>query len=335
MVAPGLAIDLGSATIRMHVARRGLVVQEPSVVAVDSRSGGVLAVGEAALAMIGRTPGYVIMERPVREGVVGDFDLTQQLLQYLLARGGVGRFSHARVVVCVPPSSTPLELEAMEQGCLKAGASEVMLLSYPLAGAIGVGLRPSQAMGQLVLDFGAGHCEAALLCMGTVVTRAALRKGGDTLDAAVSEYLRSRYDLAVFRSEAERIRSSIDVSTSTPGGESLRAEARDALTGARRSQILASSELLEVLAGEMADIVGVVEHCIQESPGDLAPDLLSSGGVLLGGLAAQRGVVDLVRAASPVPIKVAEEAQTAAIRGAATCLEEFDRWQRVLAAGTV
>lgn len=335
MAAPGLALDLGSATIRMYASRRGLVVREPSVVAVDTRSGGVVAIGEPALAMIGRVPGYVVLERPVREGVVGDFDLVQQVLQYLLARAGVGRFSHARVVVCVPAASTPLELEAMESGCLRAGASEVMLLSHPLASAIGAALAPSQAVGQMVVDLGAGHSEAAVVCMGTVVARTALRKGGQSLDAAIRELLRSGYDLSVSAQEAERLRSLLDLQGGGAAGQGLTAHGRDSLSGSPRSQPVQASELLGVVAGEIEDIVGVVESCIQQAPGDLAPDLLSSGACLVGGISLQGGVAELVRAASPVPVKVAEEPALAAIRGAARCLEDFDKWQRLLAAATI
>lgn len=322
-MARDLAIDLGTANTLVYGRQKGILFAEPTVLALNKESGAVLAMGEDAWQMIGRTPGYIVAVRPLRSGAISDFDLTEKLIRLILQRAGVNRLSRPKVLVCVPSALTSVERRAVEEATLSAGARSCHLIEEPVAAAIGAGLPIHEPMGSLVVDVGGGTSEVAMLSLGGIVTNSAVRVGGFDFDAAIQNYVRREYAIAIGERTAERIK--ISIASAFPMAEEKRAElrGRDLATGLPKNVSITSEEIREAVAEQVRSIVTAVVDCIGSSPPDLVQDVLSTGITLTGGGGMLQGLDVLLSQDIEVPVHVTDQPLEAVVMGAGKCLEAF------------
>src|SRR5918994_1972323 len=282
-MARDLAIDLGTANTLVYQKQRGILFSEPTVIALNKETGRVLAMGEEAWRMIGRTPGYIVAVRPLRSGAISDFDITEKLIRLILQRAGVNRFSRPKVLVCVPSALTDVERRAVEEATLSAGARTCHLIEEPIAAAIGAGLPIHEPLGNLVVDVGGGTSEVALISMGGIVTNTAVRVGGFDLDGAIQNYVRREYTIAIGERTAERIKMTIGSAFPLAHEEKAELRGRDLATGLPKTILITSEEIREAIAEPVRSIVAAVVDCLGSSPPDLVQDVLSNGITLTGG----------------------------------------------------
>jgi rod shape-determining protein MreB len=323
-VGRDLAIDLGTANTLVYQRQRGILFAEPTVLALNKESGAVLAMGDQAWQMIGRTPGYIVAVRPLRSGAISDFDITEKLIRLILQRSGVNRLSRPKVLVCVPSALTEVERRAVEEATLSAGARSCYLIEEPMAAAIGAGLPIHEPVGNLVVDVGGGTTEVALVSLGGIVTNTAMRLGGFDLDAAIQNYVRREYAVAVGERTAERIK--IAVGSAFPRAREERAEirGRDLPTGLPKNVLITSEEIREAIAEHVRSVVGAVIECIGASPPDLVQDVLVNGITLTGGGGMLQGLDMLISQEAEVPVSLTAQPLEAVVMGAGRCLEAFD-----------
>ena len=323
-MARDLAIDLGTANTLVYQRQRGILFSEPTVLALNKETGAVLAMGEQAWHMIGRTPGYIVAVRPLRSGAISDFDITEKLIRLILQRSGVNRFSRPKVLVCVPSALTEVERRAVEEATISAGARSCYLIEEPMAAAIGAGLPIHEPTGNLVVDVGGGTTEVALVSLGGIVTNTAMRVGGFDLDAAIQNYVRREYAIAVGERTAEKIK--IAVGSAFPRAHEDKAElrGRDLASGLPKNVVITSDEIREAIAEHVRAIVSSVVECIGSSPPDLVQDVLMNGVTLTGGGGMLHGLDMLIAQDAEVPVHVTEQPLEAVVLGAGKCLESFD-----------
>jgi rod shape-determining protein MreB len=323
-----IAIDLGTANTLVYVRGEGIAVSEPSVVAVDSVSGDVVAVGDEAKRMIGRTPASISAIRPLRHGVIVDFDVTEQMLRYFIARVRRRRFGHPRVVLCVPSGLTGVEVSAVEEACLAAGAGEVHLIEEPIAAAIGADLDIAQPTGRMVVDIGGGTTEVAVVSMGGMVVQRSLRVGGYEFDEAIVGLLRRDPGLSIGQPTAENLKCAIG--SARPLGEELVAEVRgrEVTTGLPRGVAMSSEALRPALEAPLAAIISTVRDVLEETPPELASDIAANGILLAGGGSLLRGLVSRLHDETQMPTFRAESPLTCVAVGAGRSLEELDTLSR-------
>ena len=323
-MARDLAIDLGTANTLVYQRQRGILFSEPTVLALNKETGAVLAMGEQAWHMIGRTPGYIVAVRPLRSGAISDFDITEKLIRLILPRPGVNRFSRPKVLVCVPSALTEVERRAVEEATISAGARSCYLIEEPMAAAIGAGLPIHEPTGNLVVDVGGGTTEVALVSLGGIVTNTAMRVGGFDLDAAIQNYVRREYAIAVGERTAEKIK--IAVGSAFPRAHEDKAElrGRDLASGLPKNVVITSDEIREAIAEHVRAIVSSVVECIGSSPPDLVQDVLMNGVTLTGGGGMLHGLDMLIAQDAEVPVHVTEQPLEAVVLGAGKCLESFD-----------
>ena len=322
-MARDLAIDLGTANTLVYQKQRGILFAEPTVLALNKETGAVLAMGEQAWQMIGRTPGYIVAVRPLRSGAISDFDITEKLLRLILGRAGVNRFSRPRVLVCVPSALTEVERRAVEEATLSAGARSCYLIEEPMAAAIGAGLPIHEPMGNLVVDVGGGTSEVALISLGGIVTNTAVRIGGFDMDAAIQNYVRREYTIAIGERTAERIKIAIGSAFPLAQEEKAELRGRDMSTGLPKNIVITSEEIREALTEPVRSIVDATLECIGKSPPDLVQDVLTSGVTLTGGGGMLQGLDMLLSQEAEVPVHVTEQPLEAVVIGAGRCLEAF------------
>jgi rod shape-determining protein MreB len=327
-----LAIDLGTANTLVYQKQRGILFGEPTVLALNRETGAVLAMGEEAWRMIGRTPGYIVAVRPLRSGAISDFDVTEKLIRLILQRSGVSRFTRPKVLICVPSALTEVERRAVEEAALSAGARTCYLIEEPMAAAIGAGLPIHEPLGNLVVDVGGGTSEVALISMGGIVTNTAVRVGGFDLDAAIQNWVRREYTVAIGERTAERIK--IAVGSAFPLAQEEKAElrGRDLATGLPKTILITSEEIREAIAEPVRVIVAAVVECIGSSPPDLVQDVLTHGITLTGGGGMLAGLDMLLAQEAEVPVHVTEQPLEAVVMGAGRCLEAFGNLKSVLLA---
>jgi rod shape-determining protein MreB len=323
-MARDLAIDLGTANTLVYQKQRGILFAEPTVLALNKETGDVLAMGEEAWHMIGRTPGYIVAVRPLRSGAISDFDITEKLLRLILAKAGVGRFSRPKVLVCVPSALTEVERRAVEEATLSAGARSCFLIEEPMAAAIGAGLPIHEPIGNLVVDMGGGTSEVALISLGGIVTNTALRVGGFDLDGAIQNYVRREYTIAIGERTAERIKISIGSAFPLAQEEKAEIRGRDMATGLPKNVLITSEEIREAITEPVRQIVGSVIECIGSSPPDLVQDVLNGGVTLTGGGGMLQGLDMLISQEVEVPVHVTAQPLESVVLGAGRCLEAFD-----------
>jgi rod shape-determining protein MreB and related proteins len=323
-MARDLAIDLGTANTLVYQKQKGILFAEPTVLALNKETGDVLAMGEEAWHMIGRTPGYIVAVRPLRSGAISDFDITEKLLRLILQKAGVGRFSRPKVLVCVPSALTEVERRAVEEATLSAGARSVFLIEEPMAAAIGAGLPIHEPIGNLVVDMGGGTSEVALISLGGIVTNTALRVGGFDLDGAIQNYVRREYTIAIGERTAERIKISIGSAFPLAQEEKAEIRGRDMATGLPKNVLITSEEIREAITEPVRQIVSSVIECIGGSPPDLVQDVLNGGVTLTGGGGMLQGLDMLISQEVEVPVHVTAQPLESVVLGAGRCLEAYD-----------
>lgn len=332
-MARDLAIDLGTANTLVYQRQRGILFSEPTVLALNKETGAVLAMGDEAWQMIGRTPGYIVAVRPLRSGAISDFDVTEKLIRLILQRSGVNRFSRPKVLVCVPSALTEVERRAVEEATLSAGARSCYLIEEPLAAAIGAGLPIHEPVGNLVVDVGGGTSEVALISMGGIVTNTAVRIGGFDIDGAIQNWVRREYTIAIGERTAERMK--IAIGSAFPLAEEKKAElrGRDLGTGLPKNILVTSEEIREAINEPVKAIVSAVIECIGSSPPDLVQDVLTNGITLAGGGGMLSGLDMLLSQQAEVPVHVTKQPLEAVVLGAGKCLDAFDSLKTMFIAG--
>ena len=323
-----MAIDLGTANTLVYVRGRGIVLSEPSVVAIDERTGEVHAVGSEAQLMIGRTPASISADRPLRHGVIADFEVTEAMLRRFMGKVLSSRFSRPRLVMCAPSGVTEVERRAVEEASLSAGASEVHLIEESLAAAIGAGLPIAEPVGRMVVDIGGGTSEVAVISLGGLVVSRSLRVGGYDLDEAITSHIRNEHRMAIGSQSAEAIK--LAIAAATPQAEELVTEVRgrDLTSGLPREVQLTSSDVQSAIEGPLTDILAAVHAALEETPPELAADITKEGILLAGGGALLRGLVDRLEAETGMPTRVADAPLECVALGAGQSLEELDRMAR-------
>jgi rod shape-determining protein MreB len=320
-----MAIDFGTSTTRVWVRGRGLVLQEPSVAAVDTRTREVLAMGVEAYELVGRTTRHVVLVRPLRQGAITDFDMAERMLRSVLARSGGGRMSRPKVLLSVPSAVTSIERRALKQAARSAGASSAVLLEAPMAAAIGLGLPIHDPVGSVIVDVGGGTSEAGVISLGGIVALKALRVGGRDLDEAIADMVRHRFDLVISERSSEQLK--IGIGSAGPAAPSQTAEVhgRKTSTGEPSSVLLSSEVVSEAIADLLKSIVEGVKQCLADSPPEFAQDAIFEGIQLVGGGALLDGFATLLEEGTSVPVHVAPNPTGVVIEGAGRCLEELDR----------
>src|SRR5438270_1125792 len=289
-MARDLAIDLGTANTLVYTRGRGIVLNEPTVIALNVQTQDVLAMGQEAWQMIGRTPGYIQAVRPLRGGAITDFDITQRMIRLLLKRSGVMRFNRPRVLICVPSAITEVERRAVEEAARRAGAAGAYLIEQPMAAAIGAGLPIHEPLGSMVVDVGGGTTETAVISLGGIVALQAIRVGGFDIDASIQTYVRREYGIAIGERTAEQIKMAIG--SAYPMEDEVKAEVRgrDLMSGLPKFVILSPEEVRDAIEENVRAIVDSVVQCLGQAPPELAQDLIIQGIHLVGGGGMLRGM---------------------------------------------
>jgi rod shape-determining protein MreB len=319
-----LAIDIGTANTVIYRARTGIILNEPSVVAINSDNGAVLAVGHEARTMVGRTPDYVVSIRPLKDGVVADFDTAQKMLRLFLDKVGVRRFlSKPIVVVAVPPVVTTVEHRAIKDAAYAAGARKVYIMEEPMAAAIGAGLPISEPQGSLIVDIGGGTTDVAVISLGGIVTSRSIRVGGDAMDAAIINYVKLKYQLLVGERTAEEIKMSIGSAHKLRDDTDAHIRGRDLVSGLPKDMVIGAQEIREAISDPVSKIIGAIKATLDETPPDLVSDLAVAGIVLAGGGALLRGLPERLRKETGMPVFIAEDPLHAVVNGAGKCVENI------------
>jgi rod shape-determining protein MreB len=327
-----LAIDLGTANTLVFVKGEGIILNEPSIVAIHQADHSVLAVGHEAKAMLGRTPGNILAIRPLKDGVIADFDVTEKMLHYFITRAHRGRRSilRPRVVVGVPSGITGVERRAVRDSAMQAGAREVYLIDEPMAAAIGAGLPITEPGGNLVVDIGGGTTEVAVISLSGVVYCKSLRVAGDEMDEAIIQYIRKHYNLLIGERRAEEIKITLASAWPT-GGEprTMEVKGRDLVDGIPKSIVISEEEVREALRELITMIVETIHTCLERTPPELAADIVDEGIVLTGGGALLRGLDQLLREQTNLPVTVAENPLSCVALGVGKVLGEIELLKRV------
>ncbi|HWH14533.1 MAG TPA: rod shape-determining protein [Miltoncostaeaceae bacterium] len=319
-----MAVDLGTANTLVYVRGRGIVLSEPSVVAIDQRTTEVHAVGIEAKRMLGRTPGTITAIRPLKDGVIADFDVTEQMLRHFIQKVHQNRWAHPRVVVCVPSGVTGVEKRAVEEATLSAGARQAYLIEEPMAAAIGAGLPVAEPTGNMVVDIGGGTTEVAVISLGGIVVAQSIRVGGDEMDDAVISWVKREYKLMIGSQTAEEVK--LEIGSAYPLREEVQAEirGRDMITGLPKTVVLSSEEVRAALEEPVSQIVDAVKSTLDKTPPELASDIMDRGIMLAGGGALLQGLDERLRRETEMPIHVAESPLTCVAVGSGRSLEEFE-----------
>lgn len=328
-----LAIDLGTANTLVYVRGKGIVLNEPSVVAVNTNTGGILAVGSEAKKMIGRTPGNIIAIRPLKDGVIADFEITQRMLRYFIQKIHRRRYlARPRVVVCVPSGITGVERRAVVEASHLAGARQVHIIEEPMAAAIGAGLPVHEATGNMVVDIGGGTTEVAVISLGGIVTAQSIRVAGDELDNAIVQHIKKEYSLLLGERSAEQIKMSIGSAWGSENEKDEHAEirGRDLVSGLPKTIVISAAEVREAIDEPVNSIIDAVKTTLDQCPPELAGDVMDRGVVLTGGGALLRGLDERLRRETGMPIHIAENPLDSVALGAGRCVEEFEALQQVL-----
>jgi rod shape-determining protein MreB len=323
-VARDLAIDLGTANTLVYVRGEGIVLNEPSVIALNSRTQEVLAMGHEAWQMIGRTPSYIVAVRPLRKGAITDFEVTQRMIRLLLQRVGVNRFNRPRVVICVPSAITTVEQRAVTEAARRAGAAEAHLIEQPMAAAIGSGLPIYEPIGNMVIDIGGGTSEVALISLGGVVALEAVRVGSFDIDAAIQAHIRREYGIAIGERTAEEIKVTIGSAYPTENEFAAEVRGRELMSGLPRTVVLTAEEVREAIDEPVSAMVDAVIACLGQAPPELAQDLIEQGIYLVGGGAMLRGLDLRIEAETNVPVRLVDMPLESVVLGAGHCIESYE-----------
>jgi rod shape-determining protein MreB len=327
-----IAIDLGTANTLVYVRNRGIVLDEPSVVAVKAGTNQVLAAGKEAKKMLGRTPESIVACRPMRDGVIANFDLTESMLRYFIRAVNDNRrtFIRPRIIVGVPSGITQVERRAIEDAAKQAGAREVYTIMEPMAAAIGAGLRVEDPCGCMIVDIGGGTTEVAIISLKDVVFCRSVRVGGDEMDRAIVQYVKRKYNLLIGERTAEQIKISIGTVMLDSKIEKMDVKGRDLVTGIPKTISLTSTEVNESLLETIANIVEVVRVALEHTPPELSSDLVDTGIVIAGGGSLLRGLGELLSKETKLPVRVAEDPLQCVVKGVGRVLDDIDFFRGAL-----
>jgi len=327
-----LGIDLGTANTLVHLKGRGVVLTEPSVVAIQSDSGRVLAVGDEAKQMIGRTPGNIVAIRPMKDGVIADFDVTQAMIKYFINKvlGQRTPFARPRVIISIPTGCTTVEERAVREAALAGGAKEAYLIEEPMAAAIGAGLPVYEPTGNLIVDIGGGTTEVAVISLGGIVTAKSVRVAGDKMDEAILGHLKRNYNLLIGERTAEDIKISIGSAMWEGPEEYYEVKGRDLVTGLPKTIRISSLEIQQALKETVDQIIEGIKVCLEKTPPELASDIIDRGIVMAGGGALLRGLDKLVSRETQIPVYACDEPLLAVARGTGRVLENIEVLKKVL-----
>ena len=336
--AQDIGIDLGTANTLVYVREKGIVLNEPSVVAINQKTKQVLAIGEEAYQMVGRTPAYITAVRPLSDGVISDFEISEQMLKYFIQKTAQGRFSFAprpRVVIGVPYGVTEVERRAVEEAAMNAGAREVYLIEEPLAAAIGSRIPIQDAKGNMIVDIGGGTTEVAIISLGGVVTSRSLRIAGDEMNADIVEFAHDNFSLSLGEKTAEEIKIAIGSAVELDKKISHPMRGRDLVTGLPKEIIIDDEVIRIAIAKSVHAIVDAVKATIEEAPPELVADIIEKGIVLAGGGALLRGIDKVISNATQTRVYIADDPLTAVVRGTGVVIEDIENLKNVLLASTL
>ena len=326
-----MAVDLGTANTLVYVRGKGIVLDEPSVVAINTKDGRPLAVGVEAKRMIGRTPSNIQAIRPLKDGVIADFEICEKMLRYFIHKVHQSKFSKPRMIICVPSGITGVEQRAVQEAAEYAGARKpAYIIGEPMAAAIGAGLPIHEPTGNMVVDIGGGTTEVAVISLGGIVTSRSIRIGGDELDEAIISFVKKEYNLALGERTAEEIKMALG--SAYPLEEELQAEirGRDLITGLPKTILISTQEIRKAIEEPIAAIVDAVKVTLDATPPELSADIMEQGIVLTGGGAMLTGLERRIQAETGMPIVVAKNPLQCVAIGSGQCLEEFDALKQVL-----
>lgn len=326
-----MAVDLGTASTLVYVKGEGIVLDEPSVVAVNNITNAIIAVGEEAKRMVGRTPAHIVAIRPLKDGVIADFDVTEKMLRYFIQKVHQRRsLARPRVVVAVPSGITGVEQRAVEEATIQAGARAAFIIEEPMAAAIGTGLPIHEPMGNMVVDVGGGTTEVAVISLGGIVTSQSIRIGGDELDESIIGYIKREYQLMIGERTSEDLK--IQIASAFPTNDEFEAEikGRDLASGLPKTVVVTAEEIRKAIEEPVSAIVQTVKDTLDRTPPELASDIMDMGIFLAGGGALLRGLEERLKHETAMPVHTANEARLTVAMGSGKCLEEFDIMKKVL-----
>ena len=322
---------MGTANTLVYARGRGIVLNEPSVVAINQNTGGIVAVGAEAKRMVGRTPGNIVAIRPLKDGVIADFDTTERMLRYFIQKVHKRRFlAKPRVVICVPSGITGVEQRAVKDAGYAAGARKVYIIEEPMAAAIGAGLPIHEPTGNMVVDIGGGTSEVAVISLGGVVASLSIRTGGDELDDALVQFVKKEYSLMLGERTAEEIKTTVGTAFPVPDESSAELRGRDLVTGLPRTIVVTAEEIRRALDEPLTRIVDAVKTTLDRTPPELCGDIMDRGIVLTGGGALLKGLDERLRHETGMPVIIAEQPLNCVVNGSGKCVEEFEALQQVL-----
>lgn len=317
-----IGIDLGTANTMVYMRGKGIVMREPSVVAVDVKKEEVLAVGSEAKDMIGRTPGSITAVRPLKDGVIADFEVTSQMLRYFIKRALKSSFlNRPRLIVCIPSGVTEVERRAVDESARAAGAREVELIEEPMAAAIGAGLRVEEAAGCMVVDIGGGTSEVAVISLGDIVTAQSVRIAGDDFDEAIISYVKKKYNLLIGERTAEDLKILIGSAFPYEGEGSMDVKGRNLVDGLPKNIVISAEEVREALSEPVSSIVDAIKSTLERTPPELSADIIDNGIMLTGGGALLRGLDMLINRETGMLVHVAEDPLDCVVNGTGKCLD--------------
>ena len=322
-MAKDLAIDLGTANTLVYRKGDGIIINEPTVIAVNRKTGEVLAHGEEAWEMIGRTPGNIVAVRPLRGGAITDFDVTEKMIRMLLQRAGVSRFSRPKGLICVPSAITEVERRAVTDATRRAGAADAQLLEQPIAAAIGADLPIDEPVGNMVIDIGGGTTETAVISLGGIVALEAVRVGSFDIDSEIQAYVRRSHGIAIGERTAEMIKKTIGSAIPMPTLTDAEVRGRDLVSGLPKTVVLTDAEIREAINPIVTQMVDSVIRCLGNAPPELAQDFLKRGMYLVGGGALLTGMGERIAMDTNVPVILSNDALEAVVLGAGHCIENF------------
>jgi rod shape-determining protein MreB len=326
-----MGIDLGTANTLVHVRGQGVVLNEPSVVAISKPSNQVLAVGNEARKMLGRTPSNIVAIRPLKDGVIADFDVTEQMIRYFITKvhARSWHIAHPRVIIGIPSGVTEVEKRAVKDAAMHAGARQCELVDEPMAAAIGAGLPIQEASGSLIVDIGGGTSEVAVISLGGIVAGKSIRIGGDEMDQAIVHYVRRSFNVLIGERTAEEIKMTMGSAFPLAEEQDFAVRGRDLMTGLPKTCEMNTIQVREALAESVDAIVDAVKSTLEVTPPELVTDIMDRGIILAGGGALLRGFDELLAHETLMPVYVAEDPLTCVVRGTGVVLEEFDTLRRV------
>lgn len=329
-ISKDIGIDLGTANTLVYMRGKGIIIREPSVVAMDRKAGQVRYVGQEAKDVIGRTPGSIVAVRPLKDGVIADFDMTSVMLEQFIKKALKGR-GRARVIICIPSGVTAVERRAVREAAQQAGAKRVSIIEEPMAAAIGAGLPVEEPMGNMIVDIGGGTSEVAIISLGGIVTARSVRVAGDEFDSSIINYIKKKYNLLIGERTAENIKTQIGSAFRTaPDEPSMDIKGRNLLNGLPENITITSEEVREAISEPLSHIIDAIKTTLEKCPPELAADIIENGIMLAGGGALLRGLDMLINQETGMPVKIAERPLDCVADGTGKVLENIDKLEDVL-----